>query len=184
MILSDLASVQSCCTINREYGMKSYDSSDIEIKCLMKNTIMDGRFSKDIYNSYFITKKYIDAFNKGKLPVTKKNDILFKLSSPYDCIVINKSEEGYLIPNSFALIRCKSARQTNKVIQYLTNEVMIRFLEKESGNKGRITISTLKDMPVGKDVVHVLELFEQQQNLIDLQNERILSKLREREGIE
>lgn len=184
MILNDLALVQSCCTINREYGEKSYDSSDTEVRCLMKNAVADNRFNSDAHNLYHITKKYIDAFNEGKLPVTKKEDILFKLSSPYDCVVIGKNEEGYLVPNSFALIRCKDNKQIENVIRYLSDEVMIRFLEKESGNKGRITISALREMPVGTGVIHILGLFEKQQSLIDLQNERILAKLREREETE
>lgn len=37
--------------------------------------------------------------------ITQKNDIVIKLSSPYDCALITEGEEGLIIPSFCALIR-------------------------------------------------------------------------------
>lgn len=37
--------------------------------------------------------------------ITRKNDIVIKLSSPYDCALITEEEEGLIVPSFCALIR-------------------------------------------------------------------------------
>jgi len=85
---------------------------------------------KSFNNDGWINDEYIDSFDSGEVLlekyITKSNDLVIRLSSPYTCIPINRDNEGLLVPSQFALIRINNAGINPYYLAYALNSEVIR----------------------------------------------------------
>lgn len=70
-----------------------------QVQVLMPSAISGGVIHIENLGSTILKKAVSDD------RITQKNDIVIKLSSPYDCALITEGEEGLIIPSFCALIR-------------------------------------------------------------------------------
>lgn len=103
----------------------------------------------------WINKEELDKFDSSEVLseqyITKKDDVVIRLSSPNTAIYIGKHEEGMVIPSLFIVIRAKS----NKVIPeflaiYLNSEKIKRKLSQASIGSAISVVkaSTLKGLEI------------------------------------
>lgn len=182
--------------------MRLKDIANINIGLTYSRNRLEGKFQylyklltlKSICNSNIIDEKYIEDFKSNKKIdekfLTKKGDLVIKLSYPINLIYIKEEYENLLIPLHFAIIRCNSKKIASKFLYtFLKNYDYSTLLL-----TGRITFlktSSLNDIEIPDfsidkqlKIAKIYELMEKenliQKDLIEkkeLRNKIIINKL-------
>lgn len=118
-----------------------------------------------------IKKELIEKFeSNSKLDenvITKENDILIRISTPYTATFITKEYENILVPSLIAIIRVKSEKYIPEYVKiYLNSEKAKQEIRKEANGTVIATITT-KSM---KELEIPFIPIKQQENIINYTN--------------
>lgn len=182
MKLKDIANINIGLTYSRN---RLESNSPFSYKLLTLKSICDNSIINEKYTENFKSNKKID-----EKFLTKKGDLVIKLSYPINVIYIKEEYENLLIPLYFAIIRCNSKKINNKFLYtFLKNYNYSSLLL-----TGRITFlktSSLNDIEIPDfsidkqlKIAKIYELMEKenliQKDLIEkkeLRNKIIINKL-------
>ncbi len=140
--------------------MKLEEIADVNIGVVLKRKKATYKSTKtNVYKSFNIkcyeeNIEYEDFFSTEDLSnyLTKKGDLIFRLSSPCKIILVNEKTENLLINNLYCIIRCKDNMSGEFLKWYLESNMAKQQLEK-------IAIgSQVKSIPVAK--LRLLEIPE------------------------
>ncbi len=133
--------------------MKLEDVADIHIGVVLKRKEAVYKGSKTnkykVFNirCYEEEIEYDDFYSMEDLSsyVTKKGDLIFRLSLPSKIILVDEKTEGLLINNLYCIIRCNNTKINNKFLMW--------FLESKEASRQLETIiigTVVKSIPVAK----------------------------------
>lgn len=133
----------------------------------IKNIEIDTKELDEFTSQEEIDSKYL----------TKKDDIILGLFSPYSATIIRENTENIIVPLSFAIIRAKKINP-EYLVYYLNSNEAQKELEKNSFGTtvSKISMKYLKDLPVKK---LDSEKEEEYLKLMNILNERIYLKNKE-----
>lgn len=134
-------------------------------------------------NNMIINQKELGTF-KSKEEIntkylTKEDDIVLGLFSPYIATRITKENENIVIPQVFAIIRSKDINQEYLAYYLNSNRSRYEIQKRSSGTTiEKISIKNLKEVPI-----KTINLKEEKEflKLINILNKRITIKTRELE---
>lgn len=139
MVLYDLTTVRTGFVTGRKRAqgdeLSSYRYRLLNLKCL---TDMGG-LNIDYTEDYYTAEKIKEDF------LTRRGDVLLRLSAPYSSVLIqDESLCGFLIPSHFAIIRTDSnALLPEYILWYLRCEqVKQQIIQNSSGSSAFGTISS------------------------------------------
>lgn len=153
--------------------MKLEDVVDIHIGVVLKRKEAVYKGNKTnrykVFNIRCYEEKieYDDFYSMGDLSnyVTRKGDLIFRLSLPSKIIIVDEETEGLLINNLYCIIRCNNKKINNEFLKW--------FLESKEAIKQIETIiigTVVKSIPVAK--LRLIEIpnisFEEQEKISKL----------------
>lgn len=145
----------------------------INLKCINDKGYIDFTMAEEYEANEILSNEFL----------TKKGDILIRLSVPYTSIIIKKTdEEGYVIPSHFAIIRVDPNIAVPEYVLWLirSSKVQQQIRMNNSGSSGFGTISSgffanldiaLPSVRRQKAVGELLMLSEREQELLHLLSE-------------
>ena len=133
--------------------MKLEDVVDIHIGVVLKRKEAEYKGNKTnrykVFNIRCYEEKieYDDFYSMENLSnyVTRKGDLIFRLSLPSKIIIVDEETEGLLINNLYCIIRCNNKKINNEFLKW--------FLESKEAIKQIETIiigTVVKSIPVAK----------------------------------
>lgn len=153
--------------------MKLEDVADIHIGVVLKRKEAVYKGNKTnrykVFNIRCYEEKieYDDFYSMEDLSnyVTRKGDLIFRLSLPSKIIIVDEETEGLLINNLYCIIRCNNKKINNEFLKW--------FLESKEAIKQIETIiigTVVKSIPVAK--LRLIEIpnisFEEQEKISKL----------------
>lgn len=153
--------------------MKLEDVVDIHIGVVLKRKEAVYKGNKTnrykVFNIRCYEEKieYDDFYSMENLSnyVTRKGDLIFRLSLPSKIIIVDEETEGLLINNLYCIIRCNNKKINNEFLKW--------FLESKEAIKQIETIiigTVVKSIPVAK--LRLIEIpnisFEEQEKISKL----------------
>ncbi len=153
--------------------MKLEDVVDIHIGVVLKRKEAVYKGNKTnrykVFNIRCYEEKieYDDFYSMEDLSnyVTRKGDLIFRLSLPSKIIIVDEETEGLLINNLYCIIRCNNKKINNEFLKW--------FLESKEAIKQIETIiigTVVKSIPVAK--LRLIEIpnisFEEQEKISKL----------------
>ena len=155
--LSDIADIQSGLVLSRKEA-KSHAEKIYKYERLNLRSVGNG----DIVN----VKTFNEFYSHGKVDnqfITKENEIVMRLFSPLQPVLITPTFAGYVVPSQFAIVRVRSKEILPEYLCFCLsqNNVLNEMAVMDSGQAARgIKISTLSD-------IHIPILpIEKQKNII------------------
>lgn len=166
--LGTIASIGSGLVVKRKKVMKG-DISIKEYKMLtLKSFDPDGWLIKHELENFKSTEILYDKY------LTKKGDVIIRLSSPNTAIVIDEQNEGYLIPSLFAIVRLNSVEVLSEYLGIFLNSDKVKKIYARSAVGTTIQIiktSLLRDLDIS------LEVFEKQRQVVEVNKLVLKEKL-------
>jgi restriction endonuclease S subunit len=160
--LRNIAEIRVGLVTNRKKSAKQDKSVKTYKLLTLKSFNVNGRFNKnnleDFYSNEDLDNKYL----------TKKGDIIIRLSHPNTAIIIDETNEGLLISSLFVVIRLN-----NDIINpaflciYLNSDEVSRYYQK--GQVGISKIRIIKTSYISKIKVPLVSL-EKQKEIIEINN--------------
>lgn len=153
-----------------------------ERKVLLPKAISSGR----VIENELVNNKMKTILDPTKM--TMEGDIIFKLSTPYDCCIIDEKNVGLVVPSFCAILRKRSGMAFNNdyLVAYINSDFFAEQVKRMiTGNViGILSISSLKNLSINDFPVHIQEeigkefrkkvenkvLFER---MLTLQNEKL-----------
>lgn len=111
---------------------------------LSPKAIYDGAIDHSLLRSVKLEKEVKEKF------LTSKDDVIMKLSSPYDCCVIERSEDLNLIVPSFSLIirGIQSPYDPYFIMAFLSSRCAWNQIEKKHASLSIIRKETIADLEI------------------------------------
>ena len=111
---------------------------------LSPKAIYDGAIDHSLLRSVKLEKEVKEKF------LTSKDDVIMKLSSPYDCCVIERSEDCGLIVPSFSLIirGIQSPYDPYFIMAFLSSRCAWNQIEKKHASLSIIRKETIADLEI------------------------------------
>lgn len=139
MKLEDIADIRIGVVLKRKEavykGNKINKYKVFNIRCYEEEIEYDDFYSMEDLNNY----------------VTKKGDLIFRLSLPSKIILVDEKTEGLLINNLYCIIKCDSKKINNEFLKW--------YLESKEANRQLETIiigTVVKSIPIAK--LRVIEI--------------------------
>lgn len=160
--LSNIARIRVGLVSNRKKASKQDKSVKTYKLLTLKSFNVKGSFNKDNLENFY-SNEYLDTKY-----LTKKGDIVIRLSHPNTAIIIDESNEGLLISSLFVVIRLNNAIINPAFLCiYLNSDEVSRYYQK--GQVGISKIRIIKTSYISKIRVPLLSL-EKQKEMIDINN--------------
>ena len=139
MIIGNIASVRTGLVTARKkknaLSNRQYNYRLLNLKCISS----DGYIITDYLEPYEVSDELKDDY------LTKRGDILIRLSVPYTAVIINRTDLcGLVIPSHFAVIRANKAMVTPEYIFWSLrrDKNRITLMQNSSGSAAFGTISS------------------------------------------
>ena len=139
MIIGNIASVRTGLVTARKkknaLSNRRYNYRLLNLKCISS----DGYIITDYLEPYEVSDELKDDY------LTKRGDILIRLSVPYTAVIINRTDLcGLVIPSHFAVIRANKAMVTPEYIFWFLrrDKNRIALMQNSSGSSAFGTISS------------------------------------------
>ena len=139
MIIGNIASVRTGLVTARKkknaLSNRRYNYRLLNLKCISS----DGYIITDYLEPYEVSDELKDDY------LTKRGDILIRLSVPYTAVIINRTDLcGLVIPSHFAVIRANKAMVTPEYIFWSLrrDKNRIALMQNSSGSSAFGTISS------------------------------------------
>lgn len=139
MIIGNIASVRTGLVTARKkknaLSNRQYNYRLLNLKCISS----DGHIITDYLEPYEVSDELKDDY------LTKRGDILIRLSVPYTAVIINRTDLcGLVIPSHFAVIRANKAMVTPEYIFWSLrrDKNRIALMQNSSGSAAFGTISS------------------------------------------
>ena len=139
MIIGNIASVRTGLVTARKkknaLSNRRYNYRLVHLKCISS----DGYIITDYLEPYEVSDELKDDY------LTKRGDILIRLSVPYTAVIINRTDLcGLVIPSHFAVIRANKAMVTPEYIFWSLrrDKNRIALMQNSSGSAAFGTISS------------------------------------------
>lgn len=150
MKLGDLASIRSGLVLSRKEskGSEEYRYPLINLRCIRQEAEID-RNEADVYNARELIKaEYL----------SRKGDIVVRLTSPYTAVLIDETTSGMVISSNLVVIRVEDERLLPEYLYWFLNtpDVRRRIYENATSNMlGAIKARLLTDLeltllPIGE----------------------------------
>lgn len=156
--LKEISDITTGIVINRFKKIDGeYDYNSLNFKCIRNNQITPELFNT-IKSKEKINTKYL----------LKKNDIIIKLTPPFNLILIKYNYENTIIPSSFAVIRVNHSTNPEYLTFYLKTNNVLKQLNSfiEGSALLKIRIEYLKNLEIEilekryeENYVHIMNLF-------------------------
>lgn len=169
MLLGEIARIRIGLVLSRKKA-----EIDLEVKAeypliSLKNIQADGTFTDDTFD-LFKSKELLDEEF-----FTREGNILFRLSHPHTAVLIDKKQEGLLIPSYFANIEIRNASILPGYVAWYLNTEKVKndLLKSQSGtiipstNKQileQIQIPEL-DLDKQKKITEIQQLYQKEKRL-------------------
>ncbi len=168
MNLKNISGVQTGLVLVRKKAQNTDENKYIYSRLTLKSFEPQG----------WLNERELDVFlSKEKLEnkyITKKGDIILRLTAPYTAICINDNQEGLVIPSNFAIIRLKE--------QKFIPEFISLFLNTEIIEKNFIKLAISTTIPLIK-TTHIKDIdvpeksYNIQRNLVELNQLYVKEKI-------
>ncbi len=153
-----------------------------KIKVLIPKAIHDNKVDHELLADEMLIKEVSPEF------LTHEGDIIIKLSSPYDSCLIEKEDEGLLIPSFCCKIRIKDFEKTDKffLLAYLNSETcknelkskcygsVMAITKKSDVMKINVPEFLLEEQrKIGERFLNVEKIKKKMEEYIKLENDRL-----------
>lgn len=156
--LGNLSTISSGLVVKRKQAFKDSDILKryrmLTLKSFEQRGLLNENEFEDFESNEILNNKYL----------TKKGDIIIRLSYPYTAITVSDNEEGILIPSLFAIVRLNDDNILPEYLSIFLNSEYMKKLYVRSSIGSKIQIiktSMLKDIDVK---IHNLE---RQQKIVE-----------------
>lgn len=172
MLLGEVAEVRTGLVLSRK---KASDDMEVkfEYKALnLRCVVSEGYLDLDDAEEYYSTERLKSEY------LTRENDILVRLSSPYTVVRITDTKQcGYVIPSHFAIVRTDKSKAAPEYLSWFLKRDAVRqkIMQNVSGSTAFGTISSgfiaglkIRDIPIDeqKTLGNMLLLAEREQELL------------------
>lgn len=180
MQLKDIGQIGTGIVLARKKAKRSVDIVK-EYQCI---TI------KSLDSNGTLNHKELDLFKSnevlGSKYLTKKGDIIIRLTTPFTTISISENDEGFVIPSNFAFIRLNNSEfQSEYIAMFLNSDICKKQFSQMSMG---VTIPMIKTSELGEVTIKKLDT-KSQINLVELNNcylkekELLLKLVKEKEKL-
>lgn len=118
---------------------------------------------KSFEDDGWINLEYLDDFNSVELLddryITKKNDILIRLSNPYTAIQVKAEQAGFVIPSLFAIVRLNQKEIDPGYLSFMLNSDTIK--QSYFKNAMGITIPVIRMQTIRETQILLVSTSEQ-----------------------
>ncbi len=155
MKLKTIANIQTGLVLSRKKAInpdKSEKYKLLNLKCIREEGTIDMALLEEFPSETTLELQYL----------TKKGDILMRLTSPYTAIYINHEQEGLVISSNFAVIRVKA---NNILSRYLVELLNTKMIKKQIERSAMGTIMPMLKTSALKEI-ELKEISLQEQQII------------------
>ncbi|MDQ0160743.1 restriction endonuclease subunit S [Alkalibacillus salilacus] len=171
MKLGDIAQIKMGLVLSRKKARMDFDIKKKYPLVSLGNLDEEGIFNAKQFETFgsqsILDERYL----------TKKGDILFRLTYPYTALYIDNQHEGLLIPSSFGIIQVVNPNFMSEYVAWYLNSNVIKH-ELERAQSGSMVASTnknilqgleIKELPLVRQetITEVLELYQQEKQLYE-----------------
>lgn len=150
-----------------EIAQKTQDYRLLSLKCIKEPGILDLSLAEPYTTKEPLKKDFL----------TKRGDILVRLSAPYTAVLIDAESENFVVPSHFAIIRVDQSKADSGYILWLLRQrdTLQNIYKNVSGTAIFGTINSnffaelpVNDMPLEKQKIigDLLKLSEREQSLL------------------
>lgn len=171
--INEVGSITTGLVIKRKEAELSLDTAKSYKMLTLKSFEADGQLNTKELDVFQSTEKLDDKY------LTRKGDVIIRLSHPHTAIAIGKEQEGYLIPSLFVVIRLDVDYLDPEYLSiYLNSENMRRFYAKRAVGSA---IQIIKTSMLKEIIVSFPEMKKQKEivefNRLIIREKALLSSL-------
>lgn len=172
MLLGDVAEVRTGLVLSRKKASDDmnvkFEYKALNLRCVAPEGYLDLDDAEEYYSTERLKSEYL----------TRENDILVRLSSPYTVVHITDLKQyGYVIPSHFAIVRADGSKVAPEYLSWFLKRDAVRqkIIQNVSGSTAFGTISSgfiaglkIRDIPIAqqKTLGNMLLLAEREQELL------------------
>ena len=157
--LGNISEIQTGLVLARKRAIAK-DKNPKKYKLLtLKSFDPSGLLDSDALDSFISNSELEEKY------VTKKEDIIIRLTNPYTALTINSSSEGMIIPSNFAVIKLNDNSFLSEYVELLLNSEAMKKLFYKSAVSTTIPLiktSLLRDIELKNKPIEI------QKKLVDL----------------
>ncbi len=169
--LSELCEIRTGLILSRKQAKSKtqFYYKQLTLKSIEDTGYIAINFTEDFYSKEELNQDYL----------TKKRDIIVRLSTPYTAVLIDEDRENLVIPTHFAVVKCKKKIITPKYLYWFLNSKIVKkeYLKNNTSNM----IGAIRPLFIGELEIKLPTMDKQEKigefNILAKKEEYLLTKL-------